>query len=387
MPDKILFVDDDVNILNAFQRNLRREFEIVTVNSPDEAIQTMDADPSFGVIVSDLKMPKMNGIELLTLTAERWPDTVRILLTGEADTKAAIAAVNHGHVYRFLMKPLALTPLSRILTAALKQHNLVIAERELLEQTLAGSMKVLTEILCLLHPLAFSRSGRIQNTVKELVTVIGLKNTWEFEIAAMVSLIGCIALPDEILRKVWDNHELNAAERRIFESHPATGARLLKAIPRFEAICQMIERQEQPLESFGTGQPLQDVDRVLLGTYLLKIANLFDSLTSQGFSREAVLERVQSGDQAFPPQLLKALASVESVALSRESRTIKFRELRIGMVSQTDILSHHGLLLLAKGHTISTTILEGLVRYSTACGIREPIQVLLPAVQDESWVA
>lgn len=378
MADKVLFVDDDPNVLSAFQRNLRRDFEIVTVPSPEEAIQTLEADPSFGVIVSDLKMPRMNGIELLTLTSGRWPDTVRILLTGEANTNAAIAAVNQGHVYRFLIKPVALTPLSRILSAALQQHNLVIAERELLERTLAGSMKVLTEILGMLHPLAFSRASRIQNTVRQLVTELQLPNPWEFQVAAMLSLIGCIALPDELLRKVCDGHPLTENEQRLFQTHPATGARLLQSIPRLETICQMIERQEQPLELLGPGQSVGESDRALLGAYLLKLANHFDSLTASGLSKIDVLDRLQRGEQAYRPELLQLLAGLESIALDQESRYIKFRELSIGMVPQTDIVSLDDMLLLAKGHIISQTVLECLERYAASCGIREPIQVLLP---------
>lgn len=377
MSNKILFVDDDANILNAFQRNLRRDFDIATISSPEAALIALETE-SFGVLVSDLKMPRMDGIELLTAAAAKWPDTVRILLTGEADTKAAIAAVNHGHVYRFLMKPLALTPLSRILTEALKQRQLIMAERELLQSTLSGAMKVLTEMLCLLHPLAFSRAGQIQNIVRELIAGLGLKDTWEFEIAAMVSLIGCIGLPDDILRKVWEGGELTDSELRMFESHPATGARLLSTIPRFERICQMIEMQEQSLLPLVIDH-LETVDRVLLGAYLLKMANEFVSLSAQGFARGEIVGRMQKSSQAYPPQLFTRFATLESVSLSRESRTIKFKELSQGMVVQTDVLSDNGLLLLAKGHTISSTILEGLVRYAVACGIREPIQVLLPA--------
>lgn len=295
MSNKILFVDDDANILNAFQRNLRRDFDIATISSPEAALIALETE-SFGVLVSDLKMPRMDGIELLTAAAAKWPDTVRILLTGEADTKAAIAAVNHGHVYRFLMKPLALTPLSRILTEALKQRQLIMAERELLQSTLSGAMKVLTEMLCLLHPLAFSRAGQIQNIVRELIAGLGLKDTWEFEIAAMVSLIGCIGLPDDILRKVWEGGELTDSELRMFESHPATGARLLSTIPRFERICQMIEMQEQSLLPLVIDH-LETVDRVLLGAYLLKMANEFVSLSAQGFARGEIVGRMQKSSQ------------------------------------------------------------------------------------------
>ena len=128
MADKILFVDDDANLLSGLQRTLRRQFDVVTANGPEQALGTLKTQGPFGVIVSDFKMPLMNGVELLGRTAAEWPDTVRILLTGEADTKAAIAAVNEGHVYRFLTKPCPAFSLANALTAAIKQHNLAVAE-------------------------------------------------------------------------------------------------------------------------------------------------------------------------------------------------------------------------------------------------------------------
>ncbi len=140
----------------------------------------------------------------------------------------------------------------------------------------------------------------------------------------------------------------------------------------------MIELQEQVLPPLGT-DVLANADRVLLGAYLLTMAHEFESLSAQGLERDQVMDRMQNGLQAYPRALVASLANVESVSLTRESRTIKYRELSVGMVTQTDILSQKGLLLLAKGHTISTTTLEGLARHAVASGIREPIQVLLPA--------
>ncbi len=155
MAEQVLFVDDDPNILRAIQRNFRKHFETVTAAGPGEALAILRAPNSIGVIVSDFKMPGMNGVEFLSQTVGRWPNVVRILLTGEADTKAAISAVNQGQVYRFLTKPCPPTILETTVLAALKQFRTAIAEKELLENTLGGVLKVLTEILSLAHPLVF----------------------------------------------------------------------------------------------------------------------------------------------------------------------------------------------------------------------------------------
>ena len=377
MADKILFVDDNVNLLSAIQRNFRKQFDIVTASSPGQALALLQSEGPFSIIVSDLRMPGISGVDLLAKAAEEWPDTVRILLTGEADTQAAMAAVNQGQVYRFLSKPFPLPALAQILVAALAQYNLVVSEKVLLEKTLSGSIKVLTEILCLTHPLAFSRANRARNTVKQLLADMDLADNWEFEIAAMLSQIGCITLPKDLLQKLCDGSELTENERALYESHPATGSRLLENIPRLETVARIIEKQGEIIEPLPLGQRLEDADRVLLGSHLLKLALELDLFTSRGLTTSAALAQMQAGNHLYPPELLKALANLESVELSMKSRTVKFKELTTGMVLKTDVVAKDGALLLSKGHTLTQTMLECLSRYFLSQGVQEPIGVLL----------
>ncbi len=377
MAGKILFVDDNINLLSAIQRNLRKQFDITIASSPVQALKILQDEGPFGVLVSDLKMPGISGVDLLAKAAADWPHTVRILLTGEADTQAAIAAVNEGHVYRFLMKPFPLSALAQILTAALAQYNLLISEKVLLEKTLSGSIKVLTEVLCMTHPLAFSRANRIRNTVKQLLADTSLANSWEFEIAAMLSQIGCITLPKDLLQKLSDGSPLTADERTLYESYPVTGSRLLENIPRLEAVARMIEKQAEAIEPLAPGQRLEEADPVHLGSHLLKIAIELDLLTSGGLDTSAALAQMQMGHHIYPPELLRSLAARESVELTMKSRAVKFKELVAGMVLKTDILAKNGSLLLAKGHTLTPTTLECLTGYFVSQGVQEPIGVLL----------
>ncbi len=377
MVEKVLFVDDNPNLLTAIQRNLRKQFEIVVASGAAQALELLRNESPFGVVVSDLRMPHMSGVELLSRTAVEWPDTVRILLTGEADTRAAIAAVNEGRVYRFLTKPFPLPALAQILTAALTQYRLIHSEKILLEKTLSGSVKVLTEILCMTHPLAFSRASRIRDTVKQLLERTGLTDHWEFEMAAMLSQIGCVTLPVSILQKLNDGADLSISEQALYQSHPAAGSRLLENIPRLETVARIIEQQEETVPPLPPGRALRETDRILLGIHILKLALALDYFTARGLTRSAALAQLQAGDQVYPPELLKALADLEAVDLAMESRAVRFKELTSGMVLKTDIVTKDGSLLLAKGHTLTSTILECLERYFISQGIREPIGVLL----------
>jgi len=105
MSEKILFVDDEKFVLDTFRRNLRKHFEIETAEGSMAAFDQLERNGPFAVVVSDLKMPKMNGVEFLSMVKTRYPDSIRIMLTGQGDLNTAVAAVNQGSIFRFLTKP------------------------------------------------------------------------------------------------------------------------------------------------------------------------------------------------------------------------------------------------------------------------------------------
>lgn len=129
MTEKILFVDDETNILQAIQRQLRKRFDLATAEGGDEALRILKEQGPFAVIISDMRMPNMNGVELLALVKELHPDTVRLMLTGNADQETAMEAVNSGQIFRFLTKPCPPATLITALALALSQYRLITAER------------------------------------------------------------------------------------------------------------------------------------------------------------------------------------------------------------------------------------------------------------------
>src|ERR1700704_3229320 len=143
MASRILCVDDDSSILEGYKRQLRKEFEVDTAVGPEQGLRMVTEQGPFAVVVSDLQMPGMNGIEFLAQVRAHEPDTVRMLLTGNAELQATIDAINQGQIFRFLTKPCTTEALANALTAGLAQHRLMTAEREPLEQTLRGNIGVL----------------------------------------------------------------------------------------------------------------------------------------------------------------------------------------------------------------------------------------------------
>ncbi len=375
MPEKILFVDDDTNLLGAMARNLRDQFSLATAASPDQALALLEKYGPFAVIVSDFKMPGMNGIELLSKTMAAWPDTVRILLTGEADTFAAIAAVNQGQVYRFLTKPCLTTPLKATLKAAIEQHNLIQAERVLLEKTLIGSLHVLTEILSFAHPLVFSRASRMRQTVKALAEELKIANPWEFEVAAMLSQIGCITLPESLLQRVCAGDALAEADRAVYLSHPEAGARFLQNIPRLETVVHIIRRQFDQLEPLPPTADLSAMDRNLLGLHLLKTAMDAEAQRSEHSPLTGTITGEHSIVQRPSSRFEKAMADIRSASPKGPSRIVCLSDLRVGMKLHSDILDSKGALLLSGGNEISAPLLQCLHRYSESRGVTEPFRI------------
>ncbi len=124
---RILLVDDEELILDALNRQLRSHFDVTTATGGKEAIALIMSQGPYAVVVSDLRMPKMDGVTLLYLMRQIAPDTIRILLTGKADLDAAALAVNMGNIVRFLTKPCPTKTLLRALEAAVKQYEMTTA--------------------------------------------------------------------------------------------------------------------------------------------------------------------------------------------------------------------------------------------------------------------
>src|SRR6266404_4972909 len=263
--EKILFVDDDINILEAYKRQLRRQFTIETALGGEEGLEAVRSQGPFAVVVSDLRMPGMDGIQFLSAVREAVPDSVRCMLTGHADLDAAITAVNADNLFRFLTKPCPPDELGKTLEAAVTQYRLITAERELLEKTLTSSVQVLMEVLSLGNPTAFGYASRIKRYIQHMATQLKLTNTWEFEIAAMLLQICAVALPSALLQRVYTDQPLSPEEQEIVTALPKVTSALVAKIPRLESVARMIEGLQQPIDLRATVENFKQGNAIGLG--------------------------------------------------------------------------------------------------------------------------
>lgn len=378
MPPKVLFVDDDPNILAAYQRQLRKLYEIDTALAGDRGLEAVAKSGPYAVIVSDLKMPGMNGIQFLSRVRETAPDTVRMMLTGFAELQTAIDAVNEGNIFRFLTKPCSPEILSKALDSGIEQYRLITAERELLEQTLRGSIKVLTQILSLLNPEALGRSSRITRYAREIGLVMKFPAIWQWETAAMLSQIGFILLPEEALKKIYHGQQLTAEESQLLDMHPFIASDLLNNIPRLEAISKIVAYQEKHFD--GSGIPVDAVRReeIPLGARVLKVALDFDTLQTAGDSKSKAIAQLKQRTGWYDPAVVTALEAVVWIEGKFQVKVIPLRELRDNMILDDDVWTESGTLLIAKGQEVTPLIIKRLHNFAETSGVKEPLQVLVP---------
>jgi response regulator RpfG family c-di-GMP phosphodiesterase len=379
MPEKVLFVDDDQNILASHQRMFRKQFALHTAMGGEEALGTIAAHGPFAVIVSDMQMPSMNGVKFLTKARTRAPDSVRMILTGYADMQTAVEAVNEGHIFRFLTKPCHPEALAKAVTAGIAQYHLITAEKELTEKTLKGAIKVVTDVLSLVSPTAFGRASRVQRIVQDLARQLKAENAWQLEIAAMLSQLGCVTLPEETLAKVFRGKALSPLEVKIFRDHPKVGHDLIASIPRLEAIASIIGYQEQHYDGSGIpGDGLRGRG-IPLGGRILKVALDFDTLVSGGIRPEEALVSLRERAGWYDPDVVEALAKELDGQVGEEIHSVAIEELCDGMIFVQEVSSTAGLLLIAKGQEVTPSLRLRLRNMVANGGLIGPVRVIIPA--------
>lgn len=373
MSDKILFVDDEENVLLSMQRQLRKRFPMQTALSGDEALQILKEKGPFAVIVSDMRMPGMNGVKLLSQVKILYPDTVRIMLTGNADQETAMEAVNNGQIFRFLTKPCSTAVLVPSLALAQRQYRLLTAEKELLQKTLKGSVTVLSELLSQSKPTVFSAGLRIKEYATDVAQQLDLPNLWQIEVAALLAQVGCISLPTDIINKKYAGLELTEEEKTMWVSYPEVGARLLENIPRLEGVTRMIRWQHKPFSEYNAELTENEFEEVLIGAQILKGAIDFDMLLHQGNSPSMAVELLD-GKGDYNPKVLKALGKIR---FQEHVRTLSLGVdyITVGMIAEEDITAKNGAMILPKGQEITWSVLQALYNFNSQVGIVEPIKV------------
>jgi response regulator RpfG family c-di-GMP phosphodiesterase len=357
---RVLCVDDDKSVLEGLSRALRTRYTVVTALSGRGALDTLeDAEQPFDVVISDLSMPDMSGVELLREVRAAYPSTSRVLLTDFADLRSVTAAINEGHILRLLFRPVSADDLNSAIDAAVEHHRLRTAERELLEKTLRGSVEALVSTLAIASPATFARSSRVKKLATDLAVAMGVKHPYEVELAAMLSQIGAVALREAVVDKLNRGLPLTDDDEAELDQLPRLAERVLANIPRLDNVRGIVRYQRKDFD--GNGVPPDGTwgEQVPLGARLLRVANDLDLLETAGNTGPEAIVIMRSREGRYDPAVLDA---AETLVHGRRSgvAAIKVSELAEGMVLAHDLADSNGVLVVGRGFTVTEALVARL---------------------------
>jgi response regulator RpfG family c-di-GMP phosphodiesterase len=357
----MMIVDDNPANLKLLEDMLRQQgYEVRSFPRGRLALAGADQDPP-DLILLDINMPEMNGYEVCARlkSSARLRGIPVIFLSALSATEDKIKGFQSGGV-DYISKPFQFEEVLARVDTHIKLRLARQAEHDLLERTLGGAVDTLWELVQLTAPALAVRSRAIRDIVLRITRRLQSEDSWQYELAATLCLLGCIALPDEVFEKAYCGQDLSPDEDRMFRAHPEKAACLLSNIPRLEAVAEIIQGQQKP------------------GSGMLHLALELDRKIYQGAASGSALAELRLW-RRFDARMLDALDGYSPIQAEFEVRRLTIRALRAGMVLEDDVVSRDGsLLILKRGTTLTDIWIERLENFARTRGAQEPVGVRVP---------
>jgi response regulator RpfG family c-di-GMP phosphodiesterase len=354
----VLLDDDEINILNSHRRTLRNQFSFDVALSGMEALDLISKGRKYAVVVTDMQMPNMDGLELLQKIKALSPNTVRMMLTGDSDQYTAVKAVNEGDIFRFINKPCDAETLITAIKAGIKQYNLVVAEKVLLNKTLKGVINVLTEVMALANPDATECSIKMLEYMELLAKKLKLPASWKFVPMVQLSQLGYVIFPQEKLKYLENGLIISQEEKQLYSERPALAANLIRQIPRMEKIAENILYQEKCFNGEGTPNDNVSGNNIPLGARMLKVINDFIRFEKYEQSKEIAFSKLDNQKQFYDPKILRAFRTALNLDIEFSLIMVKFVDLKEGMILNHRIYTKQQRLVARKGQMVSESLLQ-----------------------------
>lgn len=416
----LLLVDDEQNILSSLRRLFRPVgYKIHMATGGQQGLEILEKE-KIDLIISDMKMPEMDGAEFLAKVAKQWPDTVRILLTGYADIESTISAVNEGKIYQYISKPWDDNDILISVRQALHQKYLEKERDRLLELT-SKQKKVLQNLNANLENKVKSRTEEVRQTMGQLqVAHTSLKKNYVSTIkvfsniielseggdsshtrnitdlahkiakkvgmsdddaqqvifASLLRNIGRIGLPNELVSKPLNN--LDNEETKKVLKHPVIGQGILMALDYLQDAATIIRHQYELYDGSGYPDHLQG-QNIPLGARIISLVSDYFAgqeglLSSERLSASESREYIKrnSGiryDQKLVDVLFELLGVTDST-ISKQKKVggvkISSLNLKDGMVLARDLVMYNGVILLTKGHKLTEDIIRRIIKMESS---------------------
>jgi CheY-like chemotaxis protein len=356
---RVLCVDDDSLLLDILSRTIGGDYEVLTSSSGAEALQLIENSEFIQVVVSDHRMPGLSGAQLLQIVREKYPLIVRVLLTGETDLVEAVAAMNQAALFRFLLKPATRPILLDTLRAAVAQYQLQVAERELLQKTLIGTMRALGDVLAMANPIAFGHVSRIQELALGVAKQLKLPEQWPLEFASLAAQLGHIALPERTLHRLYAGENLSPEEAAQVAHSAVVAEGILKRIPRLGPVIDI-------LSNLATGRK-GNASRASesIGAEILRVVSAYEAVERTTASRDTAVHRLRAQSGRFDPEVLKALTELLGLEVAGdESIEVPIGRVRVDMIVAEDLYTRNGVLLVPKGYRVSESFVARLGNFN-----------------------
>jgi len=372
--ETVLLVDDEERLLAGLRRQLRGKFEVVTAVGGAQAMEILESKSEIAVVISDMRMPGMTGVEVLEAFSKKSPTTTRIMLTGNADQDCAVEAINKSHVFGFLNKPCSTDMLIEGIEGGLAHHRLLVREKKLMETTLAGSIKLLSDVVSLMDPAATSGSRKISRWAGIMAPHLTGVARWELDFASMLAPLGRVSVPLDILIRHGQGEDLSEEEYAILANAPEVGSRLLDNIPRMAAVSRAVLYQDKNFD--GSGYPLDETQGEDIPV-IARILRVLKALAEVSGSAEATtlhFDELLKHKGRFDPNILTLArqhllgpeeTSEQSNEVQQKEIAKKFKPamtrtatLREGQRLAADLQNTDGALLLSEGTVLSRAQVE-----------------------------
>jgi len=320
-------------------------------------------------------MPGMNGADFLEKVREQNKEVVTMLLTGQANFDDLCDVVRRGEIFRLLGKPCSPEALDENLQQALRQHQLISAEKELLEKTLNGAIGAITSLLSAANPLFFGRAQRVKSLAIEVARELKIDHGWRLQVAADFCYLGYLTLPQDSQQNVYDGGELTPEMQKVIVSFPTFVSNLLKDIPRLHRIRKIIEFIQADFED-NTGE-FHDERRI---ASIIRLAQEYDKYETKGCSKGEIFENLRPLETIFLPGSLDALANTRELHGGfMEASKVSPVNLKPGMRLIEELVLSDGQMLAPSGAMVSLSFMQMVQSHLAALGeavFPETIEVL-----------
>lgn len=373
----IMLVDDEQAVLDGIARRLGADYQLTLANAPLGALDILNSGEKFAVILTDMQMPGMDGLSFIRRAREVSPTSVFLMLTGNQDLPTATRALNEGQVFRYFTKPCASADLRAGLDAALRQYELLQAERELLQRTFVGSVNILCDIMGYAQPLLTIVNERMQRLIRSACESMGWQAHWEYMVAAKLALVGFVVIKPEAFAAFLSTTAINDDDKALYLGALDTSARLLAKIPRLERIAALVHQMrvtDGALITSGGFDGNCDIENG--GTMLgLALAHVIGT-RKYGIDIAANL----AAEQLYDSPDAKLVTIFQEVDKSgrvarNQAKKLPLTELASGMVLAEDVNVKGGYMTLRAGDVLTDVAVANL---PSLPGIPSTMSVMVP---------